>query len=141
MNVINSELPTLRSRGEDVLLLASHFLQNFSRKNGKSISGFTPEAAAALQGYSWPGNVRELENAVERAVVLSKEDLIDTSLLPTSVLTGPQRYSKLDIGVGVTLREAEMALIQATLDSVGGDKETAARILGIAARTIYRKLQ
>jgi len=141
LNVINSELPTLRSRGEDVLLLASHFLQNFSRKNGKSISGFTPEAAAALQGYSWPGNVRELENAVERAVVLSKEDLIDTSLLPTSVLTGPQRYSKLDIGVGVTLREAEMALIQATLDSVGGDKETAARILGIAARTIYRKLQ
>ncbi len=141
LNVINIELPTLRSRGEDVLLLASHFLQNFNRKNGKSISGFTPEAAAALQGYSWPGNVRELENAVERAVVLSKEDLIDTSLLPTSVLNGPQRYSKLDIGVGVTLREAEMALIQATLDSVGGDKETAARILGIAARTIYRKLQ
>lgn len=141
LNVINIELPTLRSRGEDVLLLASYFLQSYNRKNGKSISGFTPEASAALQGYSWPGNVRELENALERAVVLSKEDMIDANVLPASVLGGPQRFENLDIGVGTTLKDAEMALIQATLDSVNGDKETAARILGIAARTIYRKIQ
>ncbi len=141
LNVINIELPTLRSRGEDVLLLANFFLQNFNRKNNKTIAGFTPETISAMQGYSWPGNVRELENAVERAVVLSKGHLIGVGVLPNSIVDGPQRYQNLDIGVGMTLRDAEMALMQATLDSVDGDKETAARILGIASRTIYRKLQ
>ncbi len=140
LNVINIELPTLRSRGEDILLLANYFLQNLNEKNKKLIEGFSLEASTALQGYSWPGNVRELENAVERAVVLCKGNLIGTDVLPSSVVNGPQRYRNLDIGVGVTLKDAELALIQATLDSVDGDKETAARILGIAARTIYRKL-
>ena len=141
LNVINLELPSLRRRGEDVVLLADHFLQKYNDKNNKSLQGFTPEALEALLRYSWPGNVRELENVLERAVVLSKEELIGVGALPQSVVTGRPRADAVTIPVGTTLRDAQMQLIEATLESTGGDKETAANILGIAARTIYRKLQ
>ncbi len=141
LNVINLELPALRRRGEDVILLADFFLQKYNDKNGKNLQGFSPEALEVMMRYSWPGNVRELENALERAVVLSKGELVDTAALPHSVVSGRQRQDALTIAVGTTLREAELRLIEATLESTGGDKETAANILGIAARTIYRKLQ
>ena len=73
LNVINIELPPLRARGEDVILLANRFLQVYNQKNGKDLRGFTKAAMEALTRYRWPGNVRELENCIERAVVLSKE--------------------------------------------------------------------
>ncbi len=141
LNVINLELPSLRSRGEDVVLLSNFFLQKYNEKNGKQLEGFTPRALDVMGKYAWPGNVRELENAIERAVVLSKESLVDTDVLPSSVVKGRQRSDTVNIPVGTTLRDAEMELIQATLDSTDGDKETAANILGIASRTIYRKMQ
>ncbi len=141
LNVINLELPSLRRRGGDVDLLANFFLQKYNEKNDKDLQGFTTAASEVLARYDWPGNVRELENAVERAVVLSKENLIDVDVLPPAVVAGRQRVDVLSFPVGTTLREAEMELIQATMDSVNGDKETAANILGIAARTIYRKMQ
>ena len=141
LNVINLELPSLRSRGEDVVLLSNFFLQKYNEKNGKQLAGFTPGAVEVMAKYAWPGNVRELENAVERAVVLSKDTLVDVDVLPNSVVRGRQRSDTVSIPVGTTLRDAEMQLIQATLDSTAGDKETAANILGIASRTIYRKMQ
>jgi two-component system response regulator HydG len=141
LNVINLELPSLRSRGEDVVLLSNFFLQKYNEKNGKQLAGFTPGAVEVMAKYAWPGNVRELENAVERAVVLSKDTLVDVDVLPNSVVRGRQRSDSVSIPVGTTLRDAEMQLIQATLDSTAGDKETAANILGIASRTIYRKMQ
>ncbi len=142
LNVINVELPPLRSRGEDILLLANFFLQRYNEKNSKNITGFSKAAVEAINRYTWPGNVRELENCVERAVVLSKGLLIDTDVLPQAVLAGgPKRNDSVTIPVGSTLREAELELIRATLESTSGDKETAARILGIAARTIYRKVK
>ena len=141
LDVINMELPALRERGDDVILLANFFLHVYNEKNAKNLRGFSSGALDALLKYSWPGNVRELENAVERAVVLSKGEFIDVDVLPRSVLQGRQRFDSLNIPVGTTLRDAEFKLIQATLDSTNGDKETAANILGIAARTIYRKLQ
>jgi len=141
LNVINIELPALRRRGEDVVLLAGHFLQRYNEKNKKELEGFSAEALEALQRYFWPGNVRELENVVERAVVLAKADRIGVDALPQSVVSGRPRTDAVSIPVGTTLRDAEMQLIEATLESTGGDKETAANILGIAARTIYRKLQ
>jgi len=140
LNVINLELPSLRSRGEDVVLLSNFFLQKYNDKNEKQLKGFTPAALDVMGRYAWPGNVRELENAIERAVVLSKDELVDVDVLPGSVVTGRQRSGAVNIPVGTTLRDAEMQLIQATLDSTGGDKETAANILGIASRTIYRKM-
>ena len=141
LNVINLELPSLRTRGEDVVLLSNFFLQKYNEKNGKQLAGFTPGALEVMAKYAWPGNVRELENAIERAVVLSKDSLVDVDVLPNSVVMGRQRFDAVNIPVGTTLRDAEMQLIQATLDSAGGDKETAANILGIASRTIYRKMQ
>ena len=141
LNVINLELPALRDRGEDIVLLANFFLQIYNEKNSKGLVGFTPAAAEALIRYSWPGNVRELENVIERAVVLGKGEFIDVDALPRSVLSGRSRYDTITIPVGTTLKDAEMTLIEATLASTGGDKETAAAILGIASRTIYRKIQ
>ncbi|MFO7652242.1 MAG: sigma-54 dependent transcriptional regulator [Candidatus Krumholzibacteriia bacterium] len=141
LNVINLELPPLRDRGEDVILLANYFLQVYNRKNGKAIGSFTRAAVEALMRYSWPGNVRELENCIERAVVLSKGPFVDVDVLPPAVLSGRKRQEALTIPLGTTLREVEMQLIRATLESTGGDKETAANILGIASRTIYRKLK
>ncbi len=141
LNVINLELPPLRLRGEDVVLLANYFLQVFNQKNGKNLGGFTRQTVEALSRYSWPGNVRELENCIERCVVLSKGPLVDADVLPPTVLAGRSRYEQIVIPVGTPLRQAEMQLIEATLRSAGGDKETAARILGITSRTIYRKLK
>jgi len=141
LNVINIELPPLRQRGEDVILLANFFLQVYNQKNGKDLSGFTKPAVEALTRYSWPGNVRELENCIERTVVLSKGPFVDVDVLPPTVLAGKKRFEQVTLPVGTTLRQAEMRLIEATLESTGGDKETAAQILGIAARTIYRKVK
>jgi two-component system response regulator HydG len=141
LNVINIELPPLRARGEDVILLANRFLQVYNQKNDKNLRGFTKAAMEALTRYSWPGNVRELENCIERAVVLSKEAFVDVDVLPPSVLSGKRRSEQITLSVGTTLKQAEMLLLEATLESTGGDKETAAKILGIAARTVYRKLK
>jgi two-component system response regulator HydG len=141
LNVINLELPPLRQRGEDVILLANHFLKIYNEKNSKDIKGFSRGTLDALTRYSWPGNVRELQNCIERSVVLSKGDFVEQDVLPKAVLAGKQRFDAVTIPIGTTLKQAEMALMTATLESVDGDKETAANLLGIAARTIYRKLK
>jgi DNA-binding NtrC family response regulator len=85
LNVIGLEMPPLRQRREDVPLLLEHFLRHFSKENDKPVRRFTPAALKALVDYAWPGNVRELENVVERAVVLSTQEVMDTDLLPESV--------------------------------------------------------
>ena len=141
LNVINIEMPPLRNRGDDVVLLANYFLHVYNQKNDKELGGFTRPAMAALSRHSWPGNVRELENCIERCVVLSKGSFVDADVLPPSVLAGKTRFEQVVIPVGTPLRQAEMQLIEATLNSTDGDKDTAARILGITARTIYRKLK
>jgi two-component system, NtrC family, response regulator HydG len=141
LNVINLELPPLRQRGDDVLLLANYFLHVYNQKNNKNLGGFTKQASEALGRYSWPGNVRELENCIERCVVLSKGPFVDTDVLPPTVLAGKSRYEQVVIPVGTPLRHAEQQIIDATLQSTGGDKETAARLLGVNVRTIYRKLK
>lgn len=140
LNVINLEIPPLRARSGDVVLMANLFLNIANEKNNKQISGFTKAAAEALTRHSWPGNVRELENCVERATVLCKDTVIDVDSLPQSVIAGRKRQDSITIPLGTTLRDAEMELIRVTLESTGGDKDTAANILGIASRTIYRKL-
>jgi DNA-binding NtrC family response regulator len=87
LNVIAIPLPPLRERREDVPLLLEHFLRKFSAENGRPLTRFTPAALRLLVDYDWPGNVRELENVVERAVVLSSQELMDVDLLPESVRT------------------------------------------------------
>src|SRR6202043_4034027 len=86
LNVIAIPLPPLRERREDVPRLLDHFLHKFSEENGRPLTRFTPAALKLLVNYNWPGNVRELENVVERAVVLSSQELMDVDLLPQTVL-------------------------------------------------------
>jgi two-component system response regulator HydG len=142
LNVVEIRLPPLSWRREDIPLLADHFLRRFAAKNGKSVRGFTPEALAALEDYAWPGNVRELEHAVERAVVLARGDVLDVGDLPETVRKGPRGAAgHVVIPIGTPLEEVERRVLHETLRHTGGDKSMAARLLGIATRTIYRKLE
>ena len=150
LNVIQVVLPPLRERVEDIPLLADHFVARYAAKNNKQFSGITPGAMEALEAYAWPGNVRELENAIERAVVLSPGSEIDIDALPQPLLhaaRGPRgpippalEGRTLSIPLGTTMEEIELRVIRETLRHTKGDKNLAAQLLGIAARTIYRKL-
>ncbi len=150
LNVIEITLPPLRDRVEDVPLLADHFVARYAAKNGKSIHGLTRAALQGLESYPWPGNVRELEHAIERAVVLSRGAEIDAEDFPESVrsggaaraagLAGAVEGRTLTVPLGTTMEDIELRVIRETLRQTKGDKNLAAQLLGIAARTIYRKL-
>jgi two-component system response regulator HydG len=142
LNVVEIRLPPLSWRREDIPLLTDHFIRRFAAKNAKTVRGFTPEALAALEDYAWPGNVRELEHAVERAVVLARGEVLELADLPESVRKGPRGVAgHVVIPIGTPLEEVERRVLHETLRHTGGDKTMAARLLGIAARTIYRKLE
>jgi two-component system response regulator HydG len=138
LNVIRLHLPTLAERFEDVPLLAQHFLARYATKNSKDVRGFSPDALDALQSWTWPGNVRELENAVERAVVLCRSNLIGVDDLPPA-LRAVKGRQQIAFVVGTPLHVVERRMIEETLRSVHGDKSLAASLLGITARTIYRR--
>jgi two-component system response regulator HydG len=122
--------------------LADAFLRRFAAKNGKVLRGFSPDAQGVLENYAWPGNVRELEHAVERAVVLARGEVLEATDLPESVRKGPMGSAgQLVIPIGTPMEEIERRVIHETLRHTRGDKTLAARLLGIAARTIYRKLE
>lgn len=140
LHVIEIELPPLRARGEDIAGLAQHFLWRFSAQNHKPNLTIGADAMAALQAYTWPGNVRELENALERAAVLARGDVIGVADLPQKVVSAEGGSRLLQFAVGTPLEEIERAVIIETLRLTGGDKRRAAMLLGIAVRTIYRRL-
>ncbi|MDY0004724.1 MAG: sigma-54 dependent transcriptional regulator [Polyangia bacterium] len=142
LNVIAVKIPPLRERLDDVPLLAEHFLRKYSEKNSKTLAGFSRAALDLLCGYHWPGNVRELENAVERAVVLTRGEVIDVADLPPDIHGRPGVNGRsITIPIGTALEEIERRVIQETLRHTDGDKRLAAQLLGIATRTIYRKLE
>jgi two-component system, NtrC family, response regulator HydG len=141
LNVINIRIPSLRERKEDIQLLALHFLKMYAEKNSKAIEGFSEDAMLALTSYDWPGNVRELENAVERAVVFTNGKMIPLSVLPHGVSAFAESRHSLNFKIGTPLRELERKAIEITLQHTRGDKNMAARLLGIATRTIYRHLE
>jgi two-component system NtrC family response regulator len=138
LNVVSIHMPALRERPSDIPLLANHFLQRYSKENGKPIKGFTPTALEALTHHHWAGNVRELENAVERAVVMATEDYVDLEQLPTTVTPMPK--SELPVIPGSSLEEIERHAILKTLEATGGSTSKAAEILGISVRKIQYKL-
>lgn len=146
LHVIAVELPPLRDRSDDVPLLANHFVRRFSEKNSRAIAGISKEALDRLVSYPWPGNVRELENAMERAVVLSRDSTIEIKDLPSEVQEGGVGESmhrpsgRLSFEIGTPLSVIERRVITETLRHTRGDKRLAAELLGIATRTIYRKL-
>ena len=138
LNVIQIEMPPLRARGTDVLLLARHFLQKFAKNNRKAITDFTEAAREKLLAHAWPGNVRELENAIERAVVLCDALSIDEVHLPVDVRAGATMSAPRV--PGSKLAEIERHAILTTLESVGGSTTKAAAMLGISMRTIQYRL-
>jgi transcriptional regulator with PAS, ATPase and Fis domain len=142
LNVFSVELPPLRRRKEDLPLLIQSFLADLNARNNKQVGGVDPEAMRLLDQYSWPGNVRELRNAIERAVILSSGDLIETKHLPPQLsqpsasVAAPQ----LAIAPGTTVEEAENQLILMTLAHTGDNKTHAAELLGVSVKTLYNKL-
>jgi two-component system response regulator HydG len=145
LNVVAIELPPLRARPDDVPLLAAAFLRRIAEKHGKQLAGFTPAALGALTAHAWPGNVRELEHAIERAVVLCRGETVDVADLPEPLRAAAGAGSvapsgALTVPLGTPMEEIERLVIRETLRQTRGDKTLAAQLLGIAPRTIYRKL-
>ncbi len=148
LNVINIEIPPLRERKEDIPLLAHHFLDLYSKKNNRKIKGITKDTMNILLEHHWPGNVRELENTIERAVILTKETEIIPSDLPDDLLANlditeniSRANKTLTIPVGkIPLKDIEKMVMEETLKQSGGNKNIASKILGISARTLYRKM-
>jgi two-component system response regulator HydG len=144
VNVVGIHLPPLRSRGNDILLLAQHFIDSIRARTAKPVRGITSEAAQKLVEYDWPGNVRELENCVERAVALTRFEEIVIADLPEKIRD--YESSKLVISGDdpeefPTLDELERRYIRRVLKATGGNKTLAARILGMGRRTLYRRLE
>ena len=143
VNVIHVAMPPLRARGSDVLLLAQHFLVHHAGKAGKRVGALSPEAAERLLAYAWPGNVRELQNAMERAVALAQYDHVTVDDLPEKIRSYRPSHVLIaadDPSELVPLEEAERRYILRVVESVGGNKTLAARVLGIGRKTLYRKL-
>ena len=143
INVVRLEMPPLRSRGNDVLLLAQAFVGRANARTGKSVLGLSHDAAHRLKEYDWPGNVRELENCIESAVAMSTSDELGLEDLPERI----RRFRADDFTVQTTdpaelpsLAEMERRYIFRVLKSVGGNKSAAAKVLGFDRRTLYRKL-
>ena len=130
LRVLPVELPPLRERDGDVLLLANHFVDGFNREFKKSIRGFVPEARTALQTYPWPGNIRELRNVLERAVLLAEKDLLekeDVLALTPAPLSGA---FQLPVG-GLDLEKLERDLLVQALKRSGGNQTHAGKLLGL----------
>jgi DNA-binding NtrC family response regulator len=141
LNVIHLLIPPLRQRVEDVSLLALHFLDKFCLENNRPTMGFSPAAMAALKSYYWPGNVRELQNVVERAVALCAGNMVDLADLPDEIRRHSPADDQIILPVGASMEEIERLAILQTLKKTDGDKELAARLLGIGLATLYRRLK
>jgi two-component system response regulator HydG len=135
-------IPPLRERRDDIPLLIYYFLQQTAKKHGRIIESITPEAQQFLMSYSWPGNVRQLRNVIDNMVVLSSSAQLGLETLPPEIRpaagAGPGGMNNL---VGISIEQAERELIRNTLKMVEGNREKAAKILGIGERTLYRKIK
>jgi two-component system response regulator HydG len=145
LNVMQIDLPPLRARGNDVLLLAQRFLERSSHRAGRPVIGIAPEAARKLLAYHWPGNVRELHNCMERAVALARYEQITVDDLPERITA--YRPARIDLPSGEDpdnlppLDEIDRRYVVRVLEAVGGHRARAAAILGVDRKTLYRKLE
>ena len=144
INVVHIEVPPLRARQTDVLLLAQRFVERIAARSGKAVEGISAPAAQKLIDYDWPGNVRELENSIERAVALTQYSAIGVDDLPSKVrdhqgtrmVIESQNPAEL-----VTIEELERRYVRTVLAACSGNKTHAAKILGIDRRSLYRRLE
>jgi DNA-binding NtrC family response regulator len=144
VQVVHLDVPPLRTRGNDILLLAQHFLELFGTASGKRIIGLASEAARKLRDYPWPGNVRELQNCLERAVALCPHEEIEVADLPDRIRRFQAAGPSTEYGPAtplLTLEEVERRHILQVLETVSGNKSRAAKVLGLDRKTLYRRLE
>jgi DNA-binding NtrC family response regulator len=137
LSVLDIPIPPLRERREDIPLLIGHFADGFCREMNREPLVFSDRAIEAMTHYAWPGNVRELENLIQKLIVLADTDTVDVADLPT-----PMRFTiHPEMGLNRSLAQVESEHIQSVLESVGGNKAGAARILKINRKTLREKLK
>jgi transcriptional regulator with PAS, ATPase and Fis domain len=144
LRVLFIEIPPLKDRKEDIPLLVDHLVERLSLRTGKRIRGVDAEVMELLMAYSYPGNVRELENILEHAFVMCEEDSIGIRHLPPDLLehgVGATPRPARSGGDSSLLSRAEAKAIQEALDSTGGNRSEAARLLGISRTTLWRKMR
>jgi DNA-binding NtrC family response regulator len=155
LNVITIDLPPLRERRDDVVLLARHFIRRYAEENNRNVSDeLDREVAAALEAYHWPGNVRELENAIERAVIITRSDRLTLDDLREEIVY-PERFARrdslaaatgaIDVAQGISFYEEvnrfQIELIKRALEITGGHQSRAARLLGMNTTTLNSKIK
>ncbi len=157
LSVIQIDMPPLRERGDDVLLLAEHYINEFGHRLrlGQPVRGMTPEVAAAFRRYSWPGNVRELRNVIERALILEDGDMITSEYLPRDIAAEPaagtagaQRAEGDEASwkftlpsEGLSLDAVESSLVQQAIEKSNGNQTRAAELLGISRDQLRYRLK
>jgi two-component system, NtrC family, response regulator AtoC len=153
LSIIQIDIPPLRDRGDDVLLLSQHYINTIGMrlKRNKKITGLAPETIDVFRKYNWPGNVRELRNVIERALILEDSDVITTEYLPGGLLTAP-RLSTMGAGTqrsshfvlppeGMSLDEAELAFVRQAIERSGGNQTRASELLGISRDQLRYRLK
>ena len=148
LNVLRINVPPLRERGEDHVILARHFMEQISHEMGIATKPFSTEATDVLKLHDWPGNIREMKNVIQRAVVLCDGAEIDASHLsiferhrnPDERDDDPGQTIRIP-GIGLSLAEIEAEALRITLKLTGGNRSAAARILAISRPTIHRKIR
>ncbi|HKO21322.1 MAG TPA: sigma-54 dependent transcriptional regulator [Candidatus Eisenbacteria bacterium] len=141
LKVIQLEVPPLRDRREDIPVLVDTFIHEFNKEHGRKVTGVTRGVVDRMMEYEWPGNVRELKNTIEEMVIFAQgRRTLDVSDLPITIRQQQaSAATAMPVSVGMSMNEIERAALEATLRSVGYDKQRAAKILGIGLRTLYRK--
>ncbi len=138
---IQIDVPPLRKRTGDIPYLVYHFVKEFAKAYAKPLGSVDKEVLSILCSYSWPGNVRELRNCIEEMVVVSDKNRLTVDMIPERIHKSEPKGSRLSGLVGVSMKDVEKELISNTLESVGGNRQEAAKILEIGERTLYRKIK
>ena len=153
LSVIQIDIPPLRERGDDVLLLAQHYIDTIGGrlKRNQKITGLAPQAREIFRNYQWPGNVRELRNVIERALILEEGDQITTEYLPGGLLMTPRQPASITgaslqgqfvlPAEGISLDEAELSFVRQAIERSGGNQTRAAELLGISRDQLRYRLK
>ena len=141
LRVVRIALPALRERREDIPLLTEHYIRQIAREHGKNVTGITPEAQRALAAYDWPGNIRELINTLETMILLTPRETLQVEDIPPEIHPIGQEEQADGFTPGMSLADAERIVIARTLEMTGGNRQRAAKMLGIGERTLYRKIK
>lgn len=143
LNVVTLELPPLRDRGDDIVLLAEHFLTEFARKAGRKVPRLAASARKRLLSHSWPGNIRELRNSAERLIYLTSTDKIEADDL--ELILAPQSALRSHVEDDLALNEAttlfQQRYIDRAIERCKGNMSEAASRLGLHRSNLYRKMR